>query len=185
MNHLKEGQLVYLSHMNEDHLGFVYNVYQDEEFMYDFGKMSENEKSIKAIKKWFVDCSLDDDIELLSIIEKKTNKIVGYIQLDDAGINSECVWLVIGIGPLSNQNQGFGKEAMALVLDYIFLTKDVVNVRLAVLSHNDRAIFMYEKLGFEVELTLPISRLFVQEIFDIFQLKLKRETWLKQRGLIR
>jgi len=59
-------------------------------------------------------------------------------------------WLAIGLGP-DHWDQGYGQEAMRLLLAFGFQELNLYRVQLTVFSYNPRAIRVYEKLGFQRE----------------------------------
>ncbi|MFC0522965.1 GNAT family N-acetyltransferase [Pontibacillus salicampi] len=81
----------------------------------------------------------------------QTNNPIGItslIHLDFPNRNAECI---IDIGEKHYWSQGYGEEAMCLLLDYAFLEINLHKVYLKVFSYNERAIRLYNKLGFKVE----------------------------------
>lgn len=47
--------------------------------------------------------------------------------------------------------QGYGQEALTLLLDYAFLELNLHRLSLRVFSFNDRAVKLYKSLGFQHE----------------------------------
>ncbi len=85
------------------------------------------------------------------IVDKETETAIGVtslINLDYKNRNAECI---IDIGNKNYWGNGYGKEAMQLLLDYAFLELNLHRVFLRVFSFNGRAIKLYEKLGFQHE----------------------------------
>ncbi|MFB6363349.1 GNAT family N-acetyltransferase [Paenibacillus elgii] len=74
--------------------------------------------------------------------------ITSLIQLDPKNRNAECI---IDIGNKAYWGKGYGTEALKLLLDYAFLELNLHRVSLRVFSFNERAIKLYEKLGFRRE----------------------------------
>jgi RimJ/RimL family protein N-acetyltransferase len=85
------------------------------------------------------------------ILDKDTQKPIGItslIQIDRKNRNPECI---LDIGDKAYWGKGFGREALSLLLDYAFLEMNLHRVGLRVFSFNDRAISLYEKIGFKQE----------------------------------
>ncbi|WMM26226.1 GNAT family protein [Tissierella sp. MB52-C2] len=85
------------------------------------------------------------------IVEKKSKKPIGVtslINIDYKNRNAECI---IDIGDKEAWGKGYGAEAMKLLLDFSFLEMNLHRIFLRVFSFNDRAIKLYEKLGFQQE----------------------------------
>jgi RimJ/RimL family protein N-acetyltransferase len=85
------------------------------------------------------------------ILDKESQQPIGItslIQIDYKNRNAECI---IDIGEKDYWGQGYGTEALKLLLDYAFLEMNLHRVSLRVFSFNDNAVKMYEKIGFKHE----------------------------------
>jgi len=85
------------------------------------------------------------------IVEKESNKPIGItslINIDYKNRNAECI---IDIGDRNSWGKGYGTEVMKLLLDYSFLEMNLHRVYLRVFSFNNKAIKLYEKIGFQHE----------------------------------
>ncbi|MDU5080721.1 GNAT family protein [uncultured Tissierella sp.] len=85
------------------------------------------------------------------IVERESNKPVGItslINIDYKNRNAECI---IDIGDKTSWGKGYGTEAMKLLLNYSFLEMNLHRVYLRVFSFNNKAIKLYEKIGFQHE----------------------------------
>lgn len=85
------------------------------------------------------------------IEERESDKPIGITaltNLDYENRNAECI---IDIGDKNYWGKGFGREAFQLLLDYAFQEMNLHKVYLRVFSFNERAIRLYQKLGFQTE----------------------------------
>lgn len=85
------------------------------------------------------------------IEEVETDKSIGVtslINIDYGNRNAECI---IDIGDKDYWSKGFGQEAFRLLLDFAFKELNLHKVYLQVFSFNERAIRLYQKLGFNQE----------------------------------
>ncbi|MGP4108643.1 GNAT family N-acetyltransferase [Virgibacillus sp. L01] len=85
------------------------------------------------------------------IEEKESDTAIGVtslINIDTKNRNAECI---IDIGEKKFWGKGYGTEALKMLLEYAFLELNLHRVSLRVFSLNDRAIHIYNKLGFEKE----------------------------------
>ncbi|ANV69890.1 MULTISPECIES: GNAT family N-acetyltransferase [Bacillus] len=86
------------------------------------------------------------------IIEEKATHlpigITSLIHIDSYNRNAECI---IDIGKKDYWGQGYGQEALTLLLDYAFLELNLHRLSLRVFSFNDRAVKLYKSLGFQHE----------------------------------
>jgi RimJ/RimL family protein N-acetyltransferase len=85
---------------------------------------------------------------IMAIIEKETNKPVGFCGLHDRNEIHRTTTFGISIGDKSYWGQGIGTEATMLLLDYAFNMLNLNSVLLEVIDYNKRAIKCYEKCGF-------------------------------------
>ena len=85
------------------------------------------------------------------IVEKADEIVIGIISLiniDYKNRNAECI---IDIGEKEYWGKGYGSESLKLLLDYVFYEMNLHRVSFKVFSFNDRAINLYNKIGFHKE----------------------------------
>ncbi len=80
-----------------------------------------------------------------SMIDRNTEELIGNCSLHDIENNTATLGILIGE---NYQNQGLGTEALTFLIRYCFQTLNLDEIRLIVFSHNQRAIHVYENLGF-------------------------------------
>lgn len=107
-----------------------------------------------SIKTYTLDQELDwiknklnDNSIIFSMIEKKTNKYIGNIEI--MNIADNVGELGISITP-KQQNKHFGQEAIKTIINYAFCDLKLDKLELNVYNFNLRAIHCYKKLGFKV-----------------------------------
>lgn len=93
----------------------------------------------------------DDSSVLLLIALQETNELIGDIALQDLDYTNRSASLRISIDQSEHQGQGYGTEALCLMLDYAFGILQLHRVELNVYEFNERAVHVYEKVGFKVE----------------------------------
>ncbi len=72
----------------------------------------------------------------------------GYFKTD---FKNRTTWIGIGIGDKTLWGQGYGYDALEVLLHYLKMELNIRKVLLNVFSYNTRAITAYEKLGFVKE----------------------------------
>ncbi|KMK77517.1 GNAT family N-acetyltransferase [Alkalihalobacillus pseudalcaliphilus] len=85
------------------------------------------------------------------MIDKETKVnigIVSLINIDYKNQNAECI---IDIGEKEYWGQGYGAEGLGLLLDYAFFELNLHRISLKVYSFNEKAIRLYERIGFQKE----------------------------------
>jgi len=88
---------------------------------------------------------------IFAIRTLEENKLVGVAGFENILWNNGTAVVFIGIGDIESRNKGYGKEAMQMVLDFGFGELNLHRIQLDVLSYNNAAIKLYEKLGFKRE----------------------------------
>lgn len=77
--------------------------------------------------------------------------LIGWIALDGILWSQQVGGLAVGIGRRDARGKGYGAEALRLLLDFAFDELNLHRVQLTVFAYNQRAIRLYERLGFQHE----------------------------------
>lgn len=107
-------------------------------------------------------------------------RLLGLVSLGEIEWNNGVGWVGIEIGDTQNRGQGYGTEAMSLLLDYAFLELNFRKVQLSVFDYNQPAIAIYEKLGFVQEGTLREFGVRFNTTYDMLFYGILRREWLSQ-----
>ena len=101
--------------------------------------------------------SIDGEKELLKklaqehnygIVDITTNQLIGNVGFVDINHLHRTAEIGIFIGDKSYWGNGYGQEALSLLLDYAFKKLNLHSILLRVYDFNQRAIACYEKIGF-------------------------------------
>ncbi|MFF2158532.1 GNAT family N-acetyltransferase [Paenibacillus chitinolyticus] len=85
------------------------------------------------------------------ILDKPSGRAIGItslIQLDYKNRSAECI---LDIGEKEFWGKGYGTESLRLLLNYAFLELNLHRISLRVFAFNDKAVALYEKIGFKRE----------------------------------
>lgn len=85
------------------------------------------------------------------IRRRPDDALVGFIALMGIEWGNRIGKLAVGIGDPQHRGQGYGVEAMTLILNYAFRELNLHRVGLDVIAYNAAAIHLYEKVGFQHE----------------------------------
>jgi RimJ/RimL family protein N-acetyltransferase len=109
------------------------------------------------------------------------DRVIGFVGLDGIGWTHGDCFVGIGIGDPEYRGNGYGTDAMRVILRYAFTELNLHRVSLDVFEYNLRAIRSYEKAGFVVE---GRARQFLNRDgrrWDLIFMGILREEWEKQR----
>lgn len=123
-------------------------------------KFLENNISDEAI---FVMVTLDGD------------KMIGSVSLENINHVHRTGTLGIFIGDKDYRNNGYGTEAIRLILEYGFKYLNLNNINLHVMSFNERAIKCYKKCGFKECGRRRECRYINNEYYDIISMDILKE----------
>ncbi|MCD2345474.1 GNAT family N-acetyltransferase [Clostridium guangxiense] len=86
-----------------------------------------------------------------AIEDRETRKYIGECNIQKVNLITRTALVGIMIGDREYWGQGYGTDAMRVLLKFIFQNMNMHKVKLRVFSFNERAIKSYEKCGFKVE----------------------------------
>ena len=113
----------------------------------DYLGRSNKIMTLEAEKKY-----LEEDINseaMFAIITLDDNKLIGAISLEKIDHINRRATLGIFIGDKDYRNNGYGTEAIRLILEYGFKYLNLNNIKLDLMSFNERALACYKKCGFK------------------------------------
>ena len=116
-------------------------------------------------------------------IEKKDGSKIGYIWHANM-LNLYMKMLEIGYGLVpSERGRGYGTEATQLMVDYLFLSKDIVRIIATTHTKNVISQKVLEKVGFKREGTMRKCYFNRGEWTDMFIFSILREEWKEPKIL--
>ncbi len=179
---LLQGQKVRLTAVTKEDLPIIRHWYEDASFSRLFDALPAVPKSPGQWATWLEDKEKARDLYLFAIRPVDEERILGYVELDGfLWVHQNC-WLSIGIGDKADWGQGYGLEAMELSLKFAFHELNLHRVQLTVFSYNERAIALYENLGFTRE---GVYREHLQRDgrrYDMYLYGLLRREWEEARS---
>ncbi|CAL1712751.1 unnamed protein product [Somion occarium] len=120
--------------------------------------------------------SLEKALTTIVIEKKDTKEFIGFLHImlaDSKNQNGE-----IGINLASaHWDKGYGTETMRFIVDYAFRGLGLRRVSLGVFGGNERAMKVYERIGFVVEATKRKCNWVEGEWRDIIFMGMLEEEW--------
>ena len=174
---LLRGSRVRLTALTQNDLPTVAKWYQNSEFLRLFDVLPAYPKTETALAQWLDDTDKATDAFLFAIRTLDSDTLIGYVELDGILWTHRVGGVSIAIGKAKHRGQGYGYEAMQLVLQFAFDELNLHRVQLTVFNYNERAIALYEKLGLRRE---GVHREHLQrdgKRYDMYLYGLLRSEW--------
>ncbi len=113
-----------------------------------------------------IDDILKKQAHLFGIVDLKTDALLGRCMMFDIDQINRSAMLGIVIGEKDHWGQGYGQDAMKLLLDYGFNLLNLNSIMLGTFAFNQRAIHCYKKVGFKEIGRRRQARIIGQKKFD-------------------
>ena len=174
-----KGRII-LANLNDDHINRYIWLSDDPELVAAMGwkpfRSDEKERFRQTVELLSVPYCTKSKVIIFSIVSTAGNKAVGFVSIK--GINEAKSFAEIGIAIMDREcrNRGYGTEALRRVVDYAFNELGLTLLGLTVFPSNERAITVYEKVGFRKKEFLKNSWLLPNgEYTDMWLMELSRD----------
>ncbi|GIN73775.1 aminoglycoside N(6')-acetyltransferase [Bacillus sp. J14TS2] len=144
-----EGKRIYLRPIENEDLDLFYTTLWDKEGRKLTGTQTVFSRS--NVQKWFESISSDNSRIDLIICLQDNNQTIGEMAMLNIDNQNRNAVVRISIFDREFLGDGYGTEAMSLLLSFGFDILNLHRVGLDVYSFNQRAIKSYKKLGFKQE----------------------------------
>jgi RimJ/RimL family protein N-acetyltransferase len=175
---LLQGPRVRLTAVTLDDLPTIARWNQDAGFARLFEANPAAPKAPSTLEPWLEENNRSNTSYLFGVRLLDGDELLGFVELNSILWPHRHTWVSIAIGDAANQGQGYGAEALGLALQFAFQELNLHRVQLTVFSYNQRAIALYEKLGFRRE---GIFREHLERDgtrFDMYLYGILRPEWL-------
>jgi RimJ/RimL family protein N-acetyltransferase len=175
---LLEGKLVNLRVMEKEDVPLFTEWFDNAEF---FGEYASPSQWSRTELEKFLESAVFETKGF--IIEKKDGSKIGYIwHFIMLAPYMRMLELGYGLFP-SERGKGYCTEAAQLMVDYLFLSKDIARIQATTHTKNVISQKVLEKVGFKREGTLRKPALIRGEWTDMFIFSILREEWKEPRIL--
>ncbi len=140
------GEKVYLSPMHPDDAETYVRWLNDFAVTDGLGSSPRIMNAV-AEQEWIVS-NLKSLAPQFAIVRLSDDVLLGNCGIDSISSPSMHAMVGLFIGEKANRGQGYGTEALRLLLSYGFYYLNLHNIMLKVFSFNENAIRVYEKVGF-------------------------------------
>jgi RimJ/RimL family protein N-acetyltransferase len=145
-----EGETVELRRHARENYGLYARWYGDPE-IWHLTSWALSPLNRSAVEKLFEDRELSPIDDSFAIHIKDDKEPVGVISLMNISDTNASAELSVIVGHPDDRHQGYGTEAIELLIRYAFEELGLNRVGLSAFDFNGEAISAYEKLGFAVE----------------------------------
>jgi RimJ/RimL family protein N-acetyltransferase len=139
--------------------------------------------SRQDIKDWIEYHRQQKDEVIWAIVCRTDGTCLGHVGLYQIDFRVRSAEFAILIGDHTAWNQGIGTNCTKSVIEYGFGELNLNRIHLSVLSSNERAIRLYQKLGFREEGRLRQAQYKHGQYLDILIMALLREEYSDGTGI--
>lgn len=150
-SNLLRGERLWLTALSRADAATMARWEYDSEYLRMMDSSPARPRSEEEIVRWLDASTKSQNDFTFGIRLLKNDDLIGWAQLDGVDWPHGNAAVGIGIGNRNYWDSGYGTEAMTLVLNFAFSELNLHRVFLTVFSYNERAIRVYEKLGFQLE----------------------------------
>ena len=145
------GNIVYLKKLDKEYIEEYWDNFKNTsiETMIFTGSAQVFNKT--EIENYINRVAADSDRVDFLIFSKQDNKLVGEVVINEVDRSNRCGNIRILINRKEDFSKGYGTEAMILALNYGFGMFNLHRIELEAYPFNNRAIHVYEKIGFKRE----------------------------------
>jgi len=121
---------------------------QIEEIRYMTGTTADF--TLEQIQQHILKCQKDTSRYDFAICLNSNHQMIGELVIMDIDQVHKTAGFRISMCHIGLTDQGYGTQAISLVLEFVFNTLNLEQLELEVYSHNQRGLHVYQKLGFKI-----------------------------------
>lgn len=139
------GERIYLSPVNNEEVDSYLKWMNDEAVAVNFGQFPLVVSS-KSDMKWLYEPG--NNMHRYAMVLLNGDILIGSLSLHNIDHLNRNAFIGIFIGEEEHRNNGYGAEAIRLILNYGFKTMNLHNIMLTVHADNCAGITCYQRVGF-------------------------------------
>ncbi len=174
---LLRGEKVRLTALAAEDMVVVARWHQDSEFLRLLDARPAMPSTEAALKEWLEEERKGNANLHFGVHLTDGDALIGMIGLESISWGQQVSWISVGIGEAMERGKGYGYEAMSLAIDFAFRELNMRRVQLTVFSYNQRAMALYERLGFQREGAYRESLQRDGQLYDTYIYGLLRREW--------
>jgi RimJ/RimL family protein N-acetyltransferase len=180
---LLEGKLVNLRVIEKEDVDFQFSCFNQIDFWGEY-----THPASEQVPKWYLMRDIENPNDFrkaledrIFIVDKKDGTKIGlmwhFTNLPYGTLEVSCFLVP------SERGKGYGAEATQLMVDYLFLSKDIVRIQTDTNVGNKEAQKTLKKVGFKIEGTIRKFQLVRGVWNDYYLLSILREEWKEPKIL--
>lgn len=145
---LLRGEHVYLSAVEDADLEVISDWTQNSDYLRLYDSRAAGPRTVADVSAEIRQMQRSESDFIFGLRRCEDELLVGLVGLDGISWTNGTAYLSIGIGEAGHRGQGYGREAMALLMRFAFDELNLHRLCLTVFSYNEAAMALYESLGF-------------------------------------
>ena len=174
-NAFRSGKRIYFRPLEASDLAACQAWMNDPENLKYLGRVKALDQEEE--KEWLKSIHSKEGLSQFGIALRLEDRLIGSCSLSSSGLPHRAADLGIAIGDRELQGQGYGSEAMRLLLEYGFGTLGLHRISLRVYANNPRAIRCYEGCGFRREGVRREARWWDGRWWDVLEYAILDHEW--------
>ena len=150
-DNILEGSLVRLAALTKNDMPHVARFQRDARTWRLMDTRPAAPDAVEKHEAWLEESSKSHNEFRFSIRLLDSDEFLGIAELDGVDWPHGDCGLGIGLMDPESWGKGYGRDAVALLLRFAFAELNLHRVTLTVFEYNERAIALYEKMGFHRE----------------------------------
>jgi RimJ/RimL family protein N-acetyltransferase len=174
---LLKGRSINLTIVEKSDIPLLKEWYNDLELAGDYERIVQN--TVNDIEKWYENTLAKDGQWFF--IEKKDGTKIGHISQAKVEGRVQIGYVVIS----KERGKGAASDAVQVIVDYLFLSKDIARIQAEADPENQASIRVLEKAGFQREGVLR-KAFSVRGVWrDVALYSILKEEWKRPRVLLK
>ncbi|NLX61998.1 MAG: GNAT family N-acetyltransferase [Tissierellia bacterium] len=167
-----KGDKVYLKKLDKEYMEEYWQAFNSSSLESNIYTGTQQVFNKSDVERHLENISMDSSRVDFLIFAKESNKIVGEVVISDIYPNNRSAGIRIAIYRKEDFNKGYGSEALTLALSYGFGMLNLHRIELEVLPFNERAIHVYEKIGFKREGIKRDGTFYFNKYYDLITMSI-------------
>jgi RimJ/RimL family protein N-acetyltransferase len=174
-----KGDLIYLKKLDSEYLEQYWEALDNSSVEITIFTGTQQVFNKSDIARYLEDIATDKSRIDFLIFSKETNRILGEVVINDIYRNNRSANIRVLINRKEDFSKGYGSQALVLALNYGFGMFNLHRIELEVFLFNERAIHVYEKIGFRREGIKRDGGFFNHKYYDLITMSILEEEFRK------